>query len=88
MPLVNYEGKVARACQVLFSIKLWILEDVDKEKWSCKDFYMPFPPEDLIETFDYYINELSKQKRNYFLADTTEDSGEFIFYSLINNMVW
>ena len=80
--LVNYEGKVARICQESSFIILWILEDVDKEKWSYKEFHVPFPPEDPIEACDYSINILSQQNENYILNGIDDDTGELVKYIL------
>ncbi|CAN7114212.1 unnamed protein product [Brassica rapa subsp. narinosa] len=80
--LVNYEGKVARICQESSFIILWILEDVDKEKWSYKEFHVPFPPEDPIEAYDYSINILSQQNENYILNGIHDDTGELVKYIL------
>ncbi|EOA25433.1 hypothetical protein CARUB_v10018766mg, partial [Capsella rubella] len=68
--LVSYKGKLAWLISESAFYKLWILEDTEKEEWSCQDFHIPSP-----------LEVPSTVKGNYFLSDVTED-GEFIYVSV------
>ncbi|KAL9295439.1 putative F-box associated interaction domain-containing protein [Arabidopsis thaliana] len=67
--LVSYKGKLAWVVLESSFYKLWILEDAEKQEWSCQDFHIPISLEDPIV------------KVYHFLSSVTED-GEFVYVSV------
>ncbi|XP_010451172.1 PREDICTED: putative F-box protein At4g21240 [Camelina sativa] len=62
--IMSYQGKLAWVCNNFDFIKIWVLQDADKQEWSYKDNIIPLPQRDLL--------------RSATLKGAT-DSGEFIY---------
>ncbi|XP_006285969.2 putative F-box protein At4g21240 [Capsella rubella] len=63
--IMSYQGKLAWVCNNLDFIKIWVLQDAEKQEWAYKDIIIPLPQRDLVKS------------GNLLISGT--DAGEFIY---------
>ncbi|XP_010433499.1 PREDICTED: putative F-box protein At4g21240 [Camelina sativa] len=62
--IMSYQGKLAWVCNNFDFIKIWVLQDADKQEWSYKDNIIPLPQRDLLRSATLKV---------------ATDTGEFIY---------
>lgn len=69
LSLVSYKGKLGWIILESNLYKLRVLEDAEKEEWSCKDCHLPVSLKDAIVNVYYHLSGVT-------------DDGEFIYESV------
>lgn len=69
LSLVSYKGRLAWVILESLFYKLWVLEDAEKEEWSCQEFCSPYSPYDPIAKVDCFLSGVT-------------DDGEFVYVSV------
>ncbi|KFK43310.1 hypothetical protein AALP_AA1G107800 [Arabis alpina] len=77
--MVNYLGKLAWVCYSTTSLRFWVLEDVERQEWSLRDFLVPFPM--FLQCDPVWDVAL-------YMRGVTHDTGEFIYTTTIHEIFY
>lgn len=81
LSLVSYKGRLAWVISMSSFYKLWVLEDAEKEEWSCQDFHVPFSPYDSIPNIvDYCLIGITNDGDFIYTSVSWHDKEIHVFY--------